>query len=73
MTGDCHNNCGVLECWRGEEQYPFYEMTIPIELTSDYAKNLCTFYNSKEILYISKLLQVLINNNAKDARYMWIC
>ncbi|CDW78062.1 UNKNOWN [Stylonychia lemnae] len=43
---ECSMACGVLECWRGEELSPFTELTIPIDLTNDYAKNLCTFYNN---------------------------
>eukprot|EP00347_Sterkiella_histriomuscorum_P016909 403351387 len=49
MVKQCHDTCGELECWRGEETQPFYQMTIPADATTDYAKNLCSFFNSVDL------------------------
>lgn len=48
MLEECYSTCDELECYRGDEKQPFYYMVIPKNITLENAKNLCTFYNSKE-------------------------
>jgi hypothetical protein len=49
MMPECFKTCGELECWRGEEKSPFFNIVVPKNITSENAKNLCIFYNSKNI------------------------
>ena len=55
MIPECYKVCNDLECWRGEDTQPFFNIVVPKNITSDTAKNLCTFYNSK---YFSTLMGI---------------
>ena len=46
MMPDCFRVCGELECWRGEEMSPFFNIVVPKNISQENAKNLCIFYNS---------------------------
>ena len=55
MMPECFKTCGELECWRGEELSPFFNIVVPKNVTQENAKNLCIFYNSKQTLYFNFL------------------
>lgn len=69
MMAQCYSQCGEIDCWRGEEKHPFHSLVVPKNITTDNAKNLCVFYNSK--LCSLNMLQALTRTGAMGARYMW--
>lgn len=51
MNPDCFIQCKALDCYKGESNNPFYTMSVPKNITNDFAKNLCIYYGSKYKFY----------------------
>ena len=47
MLPECQQVCGDLECYRGDDKLPFFNMVVPKNITAENSKNMCIYYNSK--------------------------